>query len=89
MKGPPEESKSGRWKLGQKFSPPTGKHDGHVVEVINPEVELVKRGMIRKGLTVRRVEAKVLCVLVRCLNCLESYSFPEELEIPEGGLVDE
>lgn len=87
--GPPEESKSGRWKLGQRYAPNRGKHEGHVVEVVNPEVMLVKHGVIRNGPVTKKVSAKLPCVLIRCLNCLESFSFPEELEVPEGTRICE
>jgi hypothetical protein len=80
----PEQSTSGRWAKGQLYSPPSGPCAGHVVEVINPEVELVSFYLVERGAVVGRSEPEPqTAVLVRCRDCKLSWSFPEALELPD------
>lgn len=82
-----EVSESGRWEKGVCYIPGSGECEGHIVEVVNPEVELIYRGTtmreIRPGVSKRvAVEGPVLSVLVRCTDCFRSWSFFETEELP-------
>ena len=90
MTEPQTTSDSGRWTLGTLYKPSAGPCAEHVVEVINPELTLLKEFEVRDVDTgnVLRVERKwVPCVMVRCHDCLKSWSFLEALVLPDEDLL--
>ncbi len=83
---PAERSSSGAWSRGQTFVPKNGVCAGHLVHIVNPEIELfVRMPAIIQGKKVM-LRGKVPAVLVRCQADQRSWSFPEEARVDEDGL---
>ncbi len=68
--------------------PSEGPHKGHIIEVVNPEVTLMHSHPamkeMRPGVFVPALaQMEVSCVMVRCSDCFDSFSFPEAAELSE------
>lgn len=78
-----QSSANGRWKRGMVYSPETGKHAGHKVEIINPQFPA--HGFVPVlgddgGIVPHSVQMTL--VFVRCQTDLLSWMFEETESVP-------
>lgn len=85
------------WEVGLIYQPDSGPCRGHLVEIINADVELVQKGVAvaredaQTGQVIEveptAVEVTLPSVFVRCRDCLKSWSFPVQKELAEKDVV--